>query len=50
MAGVFGIPALRVVEERWLETLGRGCLFWLVVSVVLSVTLTVLVNLVLLAL
>lgn len=27
---------------------GRGCLFWLLVSVVLSVTLTVLVNLVLL--
>ena len=27
---------------------GRGCLFWIVVSVVLSVTLTVLANLVLL--
>jgi hypothetical protein len=27
--------------------MGRGCLFWLVVSVVLSVTLTVLANLVL---
>lgn len=27
--------------------LGGGCLFWLLVSVVLSVTLTVLVNLVL---
>ncbi len=27
---------------------GRGCLFWIVVSVVLSVTLTILVNLVLL--
>lgn len=27
---------------------GRGCLFWLLVSVVLSVTLTVLINLVLL--
>lgn len=27
---------------------GRGCLFWIVLSVVLSVTLTVLVNLVLL--
>jgi hypothetical protein len=29
---------------------GRGCLFWLLISVVLSVTLTVLVNLVLLLL
>jgi hypothetical protein len=28
--------------------MGRGCLFWLGVSVVLSVTLTVVVNLVLL--
>jgi hypothetical protein len=27
--------------------MGRGCLFWLVVSVLLSVTLTVLANLVL---
>jgi hypothetical protein len=27
--------------------MGRGCLFWLVVSVLLSVTLTVVVNLVL---
>jgi hypothetical protein len=27
--------------------MGRGCLFWLLVSVVLSVTLTVMVNLVL---
>jgi hypothetical protein len=27
---------------------GRGCLFWIVASVVLSVTLTILVNLVLL--
>jgi hypothetical protein len=27
--------------------MGKGCLFWLLVSVVLSVTLTVLVNLVL---
>ena len=27
---------------------GRGCLFWIVVSIVLSVTLTVLANLVLL--
>ena len=27
---------------------GRGCLFWIVVSIVLSVTLTILVNLVLL--
>jgi hypothetical protein len=27
--------------------MGRGCLFWLVVSVVLSVTLTVVVNLLL---
>jgi hypothetical protein len=27
--------------------MGRGCLFWLLVSVILSVTLTVLVNLVL---
>jgi hypothetical protein len=26
--------------------MGRGCLFWLVVSVLLSVTLTVVVNLV----
>jgi hypothetical protein len=30
--------------------MGRGCLFWLLVSVVLSVTLTVAVNLVLFAL
>jgi hypothetical protein len=30
--------------------MGRGCLFWLLVSVVLSVTLTVLVNLLLFAL
>jgi hypothetical protein len=30
--------------------MGRGCLFWLLVSVVLSVTLTVVVNLLLLAL
>jgi hypothetical protein len=30
--------------------MGRGCLFWLVVSVVLSVTLTVVVNLFLFAL
>ncbi len=44
------LPALPMVAERWLETLGRGCLFWLVVSVVLSVTLTVLINLGLLAL
>jgi hypothetical protein len=35
---------------RALEDMGRGCLFWLLVSVVLSVTLTVLVNLVLFAL
>jgi len=27
--------------------MGRGCLFWLLVSVVLSVTLTVVVNLIL---
>jgi len=27
--------------------MGRGCLFWLLVSVILSVTFTVLVNLVL---
>jgi hypothetical protein len=27
---------------------GRGCLFWIVLSVVLSVTLTILVNLILL--
>lgn len=27
---------------------GRGCLFWIVVSIVLSVTLTILVNLILL--
>ena len=45
-----GPGSARVVGERRLETLGRGCLFWLVVSVVLSVTLTVLINLVLLAL
>jgi hypothetical protein len=30
--------------------MGRGCLFWLLVSVVLSVTLTVVVNLPLFAL
>jgi hypothetical protein len=30
--------------------MGRGCLFWLLVSVVLSVTLTVVVNLFLFAL
>ncbi len=30
--------------------MGRGCLFWLLVSVVLSVALTVLANLVLFAL
>jgi hypothetical protein len=30
--------------------MGSGCLFWLVVSVVLSVTLTVVVNLLLFAL
>jgi hypothetical protein len=30
--------------------MGRGCLFWLLVSVVLSITLTVVVNLVLFAL
>ena len=30
--------------------MGRGCLFWLLVSVVLSVTLTIVVNLVLFAL
>jgi hypothetical protein len=30
--------------------MGRGCLFWLLVSVLLSVTLTVVVNLVLFAL
>jgi hypothetical protein len=30
--------------------MGRGCLFWLLVSVVLSVTLTVVVNLLLFAL
>ena len=29
--------------------MGRGCLFWLVVSVVLSVTLTIVINLVLFA-
>jgi hypothetical protein len=29
--------------------MGRGCLFWLLVSVVLSVTLTVVVNLALFA-
>jgi hypothetical protein len=30
--------------------MGRGCLFWLLVSVVLSITLTVVVNLLLFAL
>jgi len=30
--------------------MGRGCLFWLLVSMVLSVTLTVVVNLLLFAL
>jgi len=30
--------------------MGRGCLFWVLVSVVLSVTLTVLANLILFAL
>jgi hypothetical protein len=30
--------------------MGRGCLFWLLVSVILSVTLTVVVNLVLIVL
>jgi hypothetical protein len=30
--------------------MGRGCLFWLLVSVVLSVTLTIVVNLFLFAL
>ena len=30
--------------------MGRGCLFWLLVSVVLSVTLTLVVNLLLFAL
>jgi hypothetical protein len=30
--------------------MGRGCLFWLLVSVLLSVTLTVVVNLLLFAL
>jgi hypothetical protein len=30
--------------------MGRGCLFWLLVSVVLSVTLTIVVNLLLFAL
>jgi hypothetical protein len=30
--------------------MGRGCLFWVVVSVVLSLTLTVVVNLLLFAL
>jgi hypothetical protein len=32
-------------EGVWM--MGRGCLFWLLVSVILSVTLTVLVNLIL---
>jgi hypothetical protein len=35
---------------RALEDMGRGCLFWLLVSVVLSVTLTVVINLLLFAL
>jgi len=30
--------------------MGRGCLFWLLVSVVLSVTLTIVINLVFFAL
>jgi hypothetical protein len=30
---------------RPLDAMGRGCLFWLVVSVILSVTLTIVVNL-----
>jgi hypothetical protein len=30
--------------------MGRGCLFWLLVSVVLSVTLTIVINFVLFAL
>jgi hypothetical protein len=30
-----------------LDAMGRGCLFWLLISVLLSVTLTVVVNLVL---
>jgi hypothetical protein len=32
---------------RPLDAMGRGCLFWLLISVLLSVTLTVVVNLVL---
>ncbi len=35
---------------RGVVGMGRGCLFWVLVSVVLSVTLTVVVNLVLFAL
>ena len=35
---------------RSLEEMRRGCQFWLLVSVVLSVTLTVVINLVLFAL
>jgi hypothetical protein len=35
---------------RALEDMGRGCLFWLLVSVLLSVTLTVVINLALYAL
>jgi hypothetical protein len=35
------------MEDVW--RMGRGCLFWLLASVVLSVTLTVLANFVLFA-
>jgi hypothetical protein len=39
-----------ICREKGAKTVGRGCLFWLLVSVVLSVTLTVLANVVLFAL
>jgi len=40
-------PAHPVVGRKEVRALGRGCLFWIVVSVVLSVGLTVLANLIL---
>src|SRR5215208_4256890 len=43
-------PGRDLPHGRPLDDMGRGCLFWLLVSVLLSVTLTVVVNLVLFAL
>ena len=40
-------PRTEGYRRAGLSTMSRGCLFWLLVSVVLSVTLTVVVNLVL---